>query len=117
MQTGRLVLLAVLIGISPGPIGVFANGDRVLPPLVDSPIGVEQPDVAEQVIGSGQNLESICGEPFERVLMTLEHRQGWRSIAWRKDVGAALKDAKVLGKPVAVVIMLPEYGQSSSPFS
>jgi len=84
--------------------------------LVDPVPGAVDPDVSTE-LDLAANVESLRGEPFERVLMTLEHRQEWREIAWRKGLGAALDDGRSTGKPIAVVMMLSEYGQTSSPFS
>jgi hypothetical protein len=66
---------------------------------------------------AAQNVETDRGEPFERVLMGLEHRQEWRTIEWRDGIASAIAEATKSGKPIAVVLFLDEYGQSNSPIS
>jgi hypothetical protein len=108
------LLLPVLLASAPG---LARAGDAPARPRpADPPPGAVDPEVARE-LDLAANVESLRGEPFERVLMTLEHRQDWRRIAWRKDIAAAMEDSRASGKPIAVVMMLPEYGQTSSPFS
>ena len=116
----RAVLAIVAMATIPAIALAFGGptDDPSPPPetIVDPVPGEVDPDVSTE-LDLTANVESLRGEPFERVLMTLEHRQEWRDVAWRTGLGAALEDGRAQKKPIAVVMMLSEYGQTSSPFS
>lgn len=118
-KTSRAVstAAALVLPLLFSALGFASSRNRPIPKVVaDPPPGAVDPDVGNE-LDLAANVESLRGEPFERVLMTLEHRQEWRQIEWRKDIASALEESKRVGKPVAVIMMLREYGQESSPFS
>lgn len=51
----------------------------------------------------------------ERGLLQRESEAGWKSVQWAQDAAAAVRRAQAEGKPIAVFLVVGEFGKSGAP--